>query len=88
MSMETALAKASLTRVEQRDPYKLKNKMNLAAAERSWRRISTGQPITRELKYPAFEILNVAPPEFFKEVNTLLASNRSTTGRRICAFTW
>ena len=31
MRMETALAKASLTRVERRDPYKLKNKMDLAA---------------------------------------------------------
>ena len=30
MRMETALAKASLTRVERRNPYKLKNKMKIA----------------------------------------------------------
>ena len=30
MRIETALAKASLTRVEQRDPYKLYHKMTLA----------------------------------------------------------
>ncbi len=28
----------------------------------------------REGHYPGFDILNVAPPEFFKEVNALLAS--------------
>ncbi len=31
MAIETALAKASLTRVEQRDPYKLFHKMTRAA---------------------------------------------------------
>jgi putative endopeptidase len=30
MRMETALAKASLTQVERRDPYKLKHKMKVA----------------------------------------------------------
>ena len=30
MRIETALAKASLTSVERRDPHKLKNKMTLA----------------------------------------------------------
>ena len=34
MHMETALAKASLTRVERRDPYKLKHKMDLAALKK------------------------------------------------------
>src|SRR5438270_1732244 len=33
MRMETALAKASMTRVDRRDPYKLKNKMKLAGLE-------------------------------------------------------
>ena len=32
MKMETALASASLTPVERRDPYKLKNKMDLGGA--------------------------------------------------------
>jgi endothelin-converting enzyme/putative endopeptidase len=66
--METALAKASLTRVEMRDPYKLKNKIDLAALRKlaphfDWQTYYT------QLQYPKFEILNVAPPEFFKELN-------------------
>lgn len=69
MRMETALAKASLTRVERRDPYKLKHKMKMAelsglAPAFDWKTYyATAQ-------YPEFEIMNVATPEFFKEVNT------------------
>src|SRR5271166_4309011 len=71
MRMETSLAKASMTRVERRDPYKLKHKMNLAglselAPNFDWKTYygTSG--------YPQFETLNVAAPEFFKEVNTRL----------------
>ena len=72
MRLETALAKASMTRVDRRDPYKLKHKMNLAnlnglAPNFDWKAYySTAQ-------YPEFEILNVDTPDFFKEVNKLLA---------------
>jgi putative endopeptidase len=73
MGIETALAKASLTRVERRDPYKLKNKMDVAALQKlapnfSW------HAYYAELQYPEFEILNVAAPAFFKEVNAQLSS--------------
>jgi len=73
MRMETAMAKASLTQVERRDPYKLKHKMKLAdlnqlASNFDW------PAYYREAHYPAFETLNVGPPDFFKEVNTLIAS--------------
>ncbi len=73
MGIETALAKASLTRVEQRDPYNLKHKMDLAALRKlvpnfDW------QTYYKDLNYPAFEMLNVESPEFFKEVNLELAS--------------
>jgi endothelin-converting enzyme/putative endopeptidase len=72
MNMETALAKASLTRVERRDPYKLKNKMKVADLEKlaptfDW------QAYLREVSAPKFEILNVTAPAFFKEVNRQLA---------------
>ncbi len=73
MRMETALAKASLTRVERRDPHKLVHKMKMAdlsqlAPNFDW-------PVYyRELKYPQFEILNVDAPEFIKQVNALLSS--------------
>jgi putative endopeptidase len=73
MRMETALAKASMTRVDRRDPYKLKHKMGMAelqklAPEFNWNAYYKVAP------YPAFETLNVDTPEFFKEVNAQLAS--------------
>jgi putative endopeptidase len=73
MRMETALAKASLTRVERRDPYKLKNKMKIPGLEElasnfDWK------TYYNVLQYPKIEILNVAAPAFFKQVNAALAS--------------
>ena len=73
MRLETALAKASLTRVERRDPYKLKHKMPLAdleklAPEFNWK------TYYREAEYPAITILNVDTPGFYKEFNALLAA--------------
>jgi putative endopeptidase len=72
MRMETALAVVSQTRVERRDPYNLKHKMNLAdlgklAPNFDW------QAYFREAAYPDFAVLNVASPNFFKEVNARLA---------------
>lgn len=74
MTMETALANASLTRVERRDPYKLKNKMKLAELEKlvpnfDW------QAYLHEAGAPAIDILNVTAPAFFKEVNRQLAED-------------
>ena len=73
LRMETLLAKASWTRVERRDPYKLKNKMKLAelnelAPNFDW------AAYYRELKYPKFDILNVDAPAFYKQLNAELAS--------------
>jgi putative endopeptidase len=71
LRLETALAKASLTRVERRDPYKLKHiiklvELNQLAPNFDWKTYySAGQ-------YPEFETLNLTAPEFFKEVNALL----------------
>ena len=70
--IETALAKASLTRVDRRDPYKLKHKLKLAdldtlAPNFDWK------AYYRAAQYPQIDILNVATPEFFKEVNVCLA---------------
>ena len=71
MRMETALAKASLTRVDRRDPYKRKDKMKMAdlsglTPDFDW----TGY--YGAAQYPGFEIVNVGAPEFFKEVNRQL----------------
>ncbi|HTQ60875.1 MAG TPA: M13 family metallopeptidase [Candidatus Solibacter sp.] len=73
MRMETALAKASLTRVEMRDPYKLKNKMDLAAL-RTLAPNFDWQIYYSQLQYPKLEILNVISPEFFKALNQELAA--------------
>jgi len=72
LRIETALAKASMTRVDRRDPYKLKHKMkveelNGLAPKFDWK------AYYREAQYPEFQVLNVDTPEFFKEVNSLLA---------------
>ena len=73
MRMETTLAKASMTRVERRDPYKLKNKMNIPGLEGlapnfEWK------TYYGVLQYPKVEILNVGDPAFFKQLNATLAS--------------
>src|SRR5208282_5399601 len=73
LRMETALAKASWTQVERRDPYKLKNKMKLAelsqlAPNFDW------QTYYREMQYPAIEILNVDAPAFYKQMSAELTS--------------
>jgi putative endopeptidase len=73
MRMETALAKASLTRVERRDPYKLKNKMKIPGLEElapnfDWK------TYYNVLQYPKIEILNVGDPTFFRQVNAALGS--------------
>ena len=73
MRMETAMANASLTRVERRDPHKLVHKMKVGdlsqlAPSFDW------VAYYREMRYPEFAILNVDAPDFIKELNTLLSS--------------
>ena len=64
MQIETALAKASLTRVEMRDPYNLKHKLpraqlNTIAPAFDWETYLT------VLKPPQFTEVNVTEPKFF-----------------------
>jgi putative endopeptidase len=73
LEIETALARASMTRVERRDPYKQKNKIELAALEQltpnfDWK------SYVHELGLPALHLINVVPPSFFKELNTQLVA--------------
>jgi len=72
MRLETSMAQASQTRVERRDPYKLKNKMKMGDLEKivpafDWK------SYLGEVKTPALDVINVTAPGFFKEVNTLLS---------------
>jgi putative endopeptidase len=74
MAMETALAKASLTRVERRDPYKLFNKMDLKGLKAlapgfDWSAYFAALGFTRATGY------NVTEPAFFKEFNVRLAQS-------------
>ena len=73
MHLETALAKASLTQVERRDPYKLKHKMKVIDLSQLAPSIDW-LTYYREAKYPNFEILNVDTPDFFKELNGRLTA--------------
>jgi endothelin-converting enzyme/putative endopeptidase len=73
MRMETAMAKASWTRVERRDPYKLKNKMKISDLGQLTPNFDWSAYF-RESQYPKFEIVNVDAPNFYKQVNTLISS--------------
>jgi endothelin-converting enzyme/putative endopeptidase len=73
LRMETALAQASFTRVQRRNPHLMVHKMKVAdlsqlAPNFDW------PGYYRALRYPDFETVNVDVPDFIKEVNTLLAS--------------
>ena len=73
LQIETDLAKASLTRVEKRDPYKLFHKMTRAQL----------QALTPDFDWNAYlagsglgsvDSFNVTEPDFYKEVNSELQS--------------
>jgi putative endopeptidase len=73
LRIETALAGASMTRVDRRDPYKQKNKLKLADLEQlapnfDWKSYMGAL----SLRSP--DLINVVPPGFFKELNTQLAA--------------
>jgi endothelin-converting enzyme/putative endopeptidase len=72
MRMETALARASWTRVEQRNPYNLKNKMKMGDLEQLAPNFDWAT-YYRETRYPQFAIVNVEAPKFYKQVNQALA---------------
>ena len=71
MRIETAMATASWTRVEKRDPYNLKDKMDLSGLEKlapnfDW------PTYYRDSAYPHFDIVNVESPKFYTQVSNLL----------------
>ncbi|RPH37694.1 M13 family peptidase, partial [bacterium] len=73
MEMETDLAKASMTRLERRDPNATYHKMTLSEVSAltpafSW------EVYFREIGLPSPGSLNVGQPEFFKEMSQLIAN--------------
>ncbi len=73
LRIETTLAKASLTRVERRDPYKVYHKMSVAELGKinpaiPWPAYLTAQGVS------SVQSLNVTQPEFQKTVNSVLST--------------
>lgn len=73
MRIETRLAKASLTRVERRDPYKQKHKMSVpdlykVAPDFDWRTFFATEPS------PPFTTVNVGWPDFFTDLSAHIES--------------
>ncbi len=73
MEIETRLAKASLSRVERRDPYKQKHKMTVpdlykVAPDFDWNSYFTASAA------PPFTTLNVSWPDFFKDLSAQINS--------------
>jgi putative endopeptidase len=72
VNFETTLAKASMSRVEMRDPHAVWHKMTLPqlkALAPGW----AWEAYFRQRNTPEFSSINVSQPDFFKEMNRLLA---------------
>ncbi len=75
LTLETAMAKASLDRVSRRNPHLTHHKMSLAEFEA----LAPGFDFKEYLairKPPAFTEMNVSVPDYFKALNEALASTK------------
>jgi putative endopeptidase len=73
MTIETALAKASMDRTLRRDPKNRDHMMELTAVEKDNPNFEFAE-FFQTAKVPSFAKLNVGNPDFFKQINDLLAS--------------
>ena len=71
LDLQTRLARASLTPVERRNPDNNYNKISLPAAKEMMPNFSWDSYLA-DRSVPAFSDINIAPPKFFAEVNTML----------------
>ncbi|MGZ5113263.1 MAG: M13 family metallopeptidase [Usitatibacter sp.] len=74
MGIETALAKASLTRVEKRDPYKLFHKADLKGLRATTPEFDWDSYLGT-VGLPRLNTFNVTEPKFFEELDGQLKSN-------------
>ncbi len=74
MRIETALAQASLTRVERRDPYKLFHKMSRAELQALTPSFRWNEYFAA-IQAPTFTRVNVAQPAFYRELEVQLKTN-------------
>jgi len=73
LALETALARASLTRVERRDPNANYHKLTLAAADSVTPHVAWAA-FLKASGAPATETINLAQPRFFSAVDSLIAA--------------
>ncbi len=71
MGIETRLAKASMSRVEMRDPKKTYNKMSVTEFSKLAPNFAWNYYFS-ETNAPGFNEINVSQPEFFKEVSKMI----------------
>jgi putative endopeptidase len=71
MRIETVLAKASMTRVERRDPKSLDHKMALTALEKQSPEFHW-QTFFGKIGMPSLDSLNVSSPKFFQTMSSTL----------------
>lgn len=80
MEIETALAKASLTRVELRDPYNLRHKMSRGELQQTVPAFNWDVYLSK-VGAPEFTSLNVTEPKFFAELNRQLSDQKLAAWR-------
>ncbi|PYP12241.1 MAG: hypothetical protein DMD56_04680 [Gemmatimonadetes bacterium] len=73
LALETALARASLTRVERRDPNANYHKMPLAAADSVTPHLAWAA-LLRDAGAPATDSINIAQPRFFHAADSLMTA--------------
>src|SRR6266567_4733828 len=73
LTLETALARASLTRVERRDPNANYHKLMLAAADSVTPHLAWPE-FLKAAGAPATETINLAQPRFFRAVDSLITA--------------
>jgi len=74
VNLETELAKASMDRVERRDPNKVYHKMTTAQLQ-ALSPVFTWKEYFATVGSPSFDSLDVSVPDFVKGMNQLVASN-------------
>ncbi|WP_421568948.1 M13 family metallopeptidase [Stenotrophomonas sp. PD6] len=85
MDFETRLAKASLSRIELRDPAKRYNPVSAADADKLTPNFSW-TALFDTLKVPAAQKFSLAQPAFFSEVNTMLTEVPASTWQAYLRF--
>src|SRR3569833_625412 len=73
LTIETALAKAQLSRVEMRDPNKTYNKYSVADFDKMTPHLNWTQ-LLPEMKLNKVDTVNVSQPDFFKAADNILAT--------------